>query len=85
MKESTHSAFEALKKEFHHQGLTYEDIARQTPMLKNLMSDRNRLHVENRNAICRAMDVDPKDYFLQRKDYAENLYFIDIRHLPTDL
>ncbi|SMG61901.1 Helix-turn-helix domain-containing protein [Cedecea sp. NFIX57] len=89
IKESTHPAIEALREEIHHQGLTYEDIARQAPMslnhLKNLMSGRTRLRVEDRDAICRAMGVDPQDIFLQRKDYMENLHFIDIRHLPPDL
>lgn len=89
MKRKLHPAIEALKEEIHLQKLTYDDVARisELPLtrLKNLMSGRARLSVEDRDRICKAIGISPGDMIVQRADLHEGMNYISVKHLSPEL
>lgn len=89
MKHPAHPASEVLKEKFRSLHLNYSDVARLSGLplsrIKNIMSGRAHLRVEDRDAICLALGIYPGDIVLERADLMSTSHYIDVKALSPDL
>lgn len=89
MKHKSHPAIDTLKEEIHLHGFTYSEVVKLSGIsparFKNLMSGRTKLNVEDRDAICRAIGIEPGEVIIQRPDFQESMNYVSVKHLPTEL
>lgn len=89
MKKIMHPTIDVIKNELHHRKLKYEDIANKTAIplarIRNLMSGRARLTIQEADVIGYALEMTPCEVVLQRRDFEESHRFLDIRGLPPEL
>jgi DNA-binding Xre family transcriptional regulator len=89
MKKLMHPTIDVIKNEIHHRGLKYDDVAKKVAIplvrIKNMMSGRTRLTIEEADAICNALGMTPCDVVFQRRDFEESHRFVDIRRLSPEL
>ena len=89
MKHKLHPAIDTLKEEIHLHGFTYSEIVKLSGIsparFKNLMSGRTKLNVEDRDAICKVIGIEPGDVIIQRADFQESMNYVSVKHLSPEL
>ncbi|WP_277972900.1 helix-turn-helix domain-containing protein [Pantoea agglomerans] len=86
MKYHIHPAVQIIRDEITRHELTYDEVARlagiRPDRLRNVLSGRVTLTVEDRDIICRAQGISPEEIVLQCQDLEDHSGFHDIRPLP---
>lgn len=81
-----HPGVQVIKNEIGYLKISYPELSKATHIpvnrLKNILSGRVALTLDERDALCEALNISPLDVLLRREDLRKKNELLDLRELP---